>query len=497
MWKLYHNPLYWLLLTLWPCVLISCGFIDLRPIGYSLIPVEADAVVAEGFSAIGISFDTEMEQQEVEQALSVSCKEGTIEGDRHWEGNSLLFVPLAPWKAGIRYNLAVKGLIHAKDGRELRLSVDQPFYGLRIGTVPVLLEVDPPSGSSVPVQGTDSPVTAPHGPPLRLRFSRSMNRQTVQDALTIEGIDVLDWTWSDEDREVLVTPHKPLQPWTVYRWTLKTIATSSEGIPLGKEERGTFCTDLDRERPRIERTFCLGRTDTSWVDLGQSLSELDVGQALGVRFSKPMNRESMLQAVRFEPSLSGITIQIDEQTAAYVPDRSPDPESTYVLIVSQETRDLSGLSLAQEYREVFTPAAPYLQLFSVQADGEPVFFGPFSGSSPLCYTLSPQAPEGKLSINLQFSLPFSDEAQRAVLKQVSLTPYFPGSLAPVALQSGLWLSDSTLRLVWVGLEGGGGDEPHYYRLSLAGGRSGISTSTQDGLGYWLKESIALMLEALP
>ncbi|AEJ19211.1 Ig-like domain-containing protein [Gracilinema caldarium] len=495
MWKSSSNLLVWLSLCTLGSILISCNIIDLRPIGYSLYPAEADGILPEPFSALKISFDTEMDEREVEKALTVTSRAGSIEGDLHWHGTTLVFVPLSPWKAGIRYNLALKGLVHAKDGRELRLSLDHPFYGLLKGVAPILLSVDPPSGATVAVQVTDTDLSAPHGPPLQFRFSRSMDRKTVQDALTIEGIDRIEWLWSDEDQVLQVTPQKPLNPWTVYRWNLKTSATSREGIPLGKEAQGTFSTNLDAERPRIEATLCFGRTGTDWVELGSTLNDLDIGQALGVRFSEPMNRESLLQALRIEPTLSGYTVQIDERTVGYIPDRPPEPGITYVLIVSADTKDLSALSLEQEYREVFTPSIPYLELRSVQADGALIFSGPFSERPQGVYTAPLQAPEGKLAINLQFSHPFTAEAQIALLKQVNLAPYFPGSLAPVALQRGSWLSDSTVRLVWVGLEGGSVDVPHYYRLSLAGGRSGITTSLQEGLGYWLKEPIVLMLEA--
>jgi hypothetical protein len=497
MWKFCSKTLVWILFIVVSGTLISCGFLDLRPIGYSLSPAEADAILPEPFSAVKVIFDTEMEQDEVERALAITSPEGTVEGDRHWDGTTLVFVPLAPWKAGIRYNLALKGLLHGKDGRELRISVDHPFYGLLKGEAPVLQFIDPAPGTSVPVQVLEADLSAPHGPPLQFRFSRPMNPQTVQDALSIEGIDQIIWAWSHEDQLLSATPKKPLSPWTVYRWTLKTSALSREGIPLGKEASGTFCTNLDTDRPYVEGTFCLGRSGTDWIDLGRSLNELDLGQALGLRFSEPMNRESLLQALRIEPSLPGYTVQIDERTVAYVPDRPPEPGTTYVLIVSADTKDLSALSLGQEYREAFTPSIPYLVLRSVQANTGPSFSGPFSENTQGVYTITPQAPEGKLFINLEFSLPFSAEAKIALLKQVSLAPYFPGSLAPVTLQSATWSSDSTIHLVWVGLEGGSGDMPHYYRLSLAGGRSGITTSAADGMGYWLKESNTLMLEAQP
>ncbi len=483
------------------CCLTACGFVDLRPVQFSLYPPEPDDMLPEAYSAVSVTFSTDMEQQEVERALAITSKEGTIEGDRYWEGSKLVFVPLSPWKAGIRYNLALNGLVHARDGRELRLSVNHPFYGLCRGEQPVLLSVDPSSGGTVPVQALEPPLpgaeSSPHGPPISLRFSRPMNRLSVQDALKIEGVDQLAWIWTEDDRNLLLIPYKSLSPWTVYRWSLKKTAAARDGIPLGREESGTFCTTLDTERPRVERTFTLAPAVSGWTDLGRGPGDLDIGQALGVRFSKPMNRDSLLQAVRIEPSLSGYAVQIDAQTVAWVPDRPPEPETTYVLVVAGDTRDTSGLTLEGEYRESFIPAIPYLQLESLEADGSSPVTGPFPPVNPQVYTIHVAAPEGLVSINLHFSHPFDSGAQTGVIKMITLSPYFPGSLAPVALRAASWVTDSTLRLVWEGLEAGSGGITNYYRLTLTGGRSGLSTRQNGIVGYWLKDTVNLYLEAQP
>ncbi len=498
-----------LICTAWVCT--ACTFIDLRPIGYTLSPKEPDSVLPEPFTPLSIHFNTDMERKEVERCLSVSSKDGSIEGDLHWEGSRLVFVPLAPWKAGIRYNLSLKGLVHAQDGRELRLSVDHPFYGLMKGEAPILVEVQPVSGASVPVLVTDTPTAPVHGPPLVFRFSQSMNPLSVQDALTIEGIDDLIWLWEHEAHQLTLVPQKPLTPWMVYRWTLKASATNRDGIPLGKEASGTFLTNLETERPRVERSFCMafsgtastggtggssgGTGGTGWVDLGRDLNDLDLGQAIGVSFTKTMNRDSLLQSIRLEPSISGYALQIDERTVAYILEHPPEPEKTYVLVISGDTKDLYGLRLEQEYREVFTPSIPYLQLLSIQADGHAEWNGPFVGTHQETYACTVQAPDGLVAINLHFSLPFSTEAKTALLKQVTLSAYFPGSLPPVALRTIAWISDSTLRLLWEGLEAGSASIPHYYRLNLPGGRTGITTGMEQNAGYWMKESLSILLEA--
>lgn len=473
----------------------SCGFIDLRPIEYSVYPDRPDAVVAEPFGSLLVTFSTEMEREEAERALVVSSARGAVEGDRIWQGNSLYFVPLAPWQAGVRYDLGLSGTVRSRDGRELKVNLHIPFYGILRGEVPRLLGSTPSDGGSVPV--LDPSAAAPRGPGISFQFSLPMKRQSLQDTLRIEGIADLDWVWADGDRIVTIYPKSPLSPWTLYRWSIKRDAQSSQGVPLAGDVSGTFVTNLDTEPPRLERTFSLYRSGPVWTETSRSLNELNLGEAIGVRFSEAMNRESLLGSLRFEPSLPGYTQQLDERTVIYVPDRPPEPETCYVLTVSADTKDASGLSLGKEYREAFTAAIPYLALVSLAADGILPCTGPFTASGAAPYAVQVLPPEGLLSINIHFSLPFTASAQRSVLKYIQLSPYFPGTLAPVALRQASWISDRVLRLVWEGLEAGSGGIAHFYRLSLSGGRSGLATDGEGNLGCWLKESLVLYLEAQP
>ncbi len=473
----------------------SCGFIDLRPIEYTVHPDQPDSVVAEPYSPLSVTFSTEIEREDAERALVVSSGRGSVEGDRVWQGNCLRFTPLAPWQAGVRYDLGLSGTIRSRDGRELKLNLHIPFYGILRGEVPRLLGTAPSDGGSVPVLDPGS--EAPRGPGISFQFSVPMKRQSLQDTLKIEGLAELDWVWSEGDRTVTVYPKSPLAPWSLYRWSIKRDAQSTQGVALAKDVSGTFITNLDTEPPRLERTFSLYRSGSAWVETSRSLNDLELGEAVGVRFSEAMNRESLLGSLRFEPSLPGYTQQLDERTVIFIPDRPPEPETRYVLTVSADVKDASGLSMGKEHREAFTAAIPYLELASVAADGVVPYTGPFEQVPAASYPVQVLPPEGLLSINIQFSLPFTASAQRSVLKYIQLSPYFPGTLAPVALRQASWLSDRVLRLVWEGLEYGSGGIAHFYRLSLSGGRSGISTDSEGALGYWLKESMVLYLEAQP
>ena len=51
---------------------MSCGFVDLRPIGYVIEPDVTDSVLTDSYSPVIIKFDTEMEKYDVEKILQVT-----------------------------------------------------------------------------------------------------------------------------------------------------------------------------------------------------------------------------------------------------------------------------------------------------------------------------------------------------------------------------------------------------------------------------------------
>jgi hypothetical protein len=110
------------------------------------------------------------------------------------------------------------------------------------------------------------------------------------------------------------------------------------------------------------------------------------------------------------------------------------------------------------------------------------------GSSPAFIDV----PGGKvLRFTVVFSSSFTPEAQSSETFRISLDPFFPASLPPVSLRFVRWLSPYSIRMEWEGLEAGTGEEPHYYRLSLPGGRNGIG----NGSGSYLEENFYCYFEA--
>jgi hypothetical protein len=461
----------------------GCGFIDLRPIGYVSFPEEAGTILTNKNAAVGIRFDTGMDRAETQKAFSVSRDGIAVKGDITWNGGELSFVPLEGWQAGSRYTLSLAGTLFALDGREARASLYVPFYALSRAELPYLVSFSPEAGESVEV---DPAVI------LRLNFSVPMDRLSTEDALNIIGLTERETRWFDGDRTLEIYSLKKLSPWTVYSWTLAASAQSREGAPLAEEAGASFVTDADRILPEPIEVCPVVKADPAtelrWQKTGLALENgLGSGQAIGICFNKPMG-EAALQAIRFEPALAGRTEWWTEKDLVFIPDRDPEPETAYTLIVSR-TADRSGINMENERRFYFTPDIPYLTILSLEVENAGTFAEPGSDST---FSVPVSMPDGIIALSIRFSHSLGVEARAGAVLALRLEPYFPGILPAPGLRSARWWSDDTLVLDWEGADPGKAGEPHYYRLVLPGGRGGIA----DGKGSYLREDYRFILEAV-
>ncbi|MDR0655591.1 MAG: Ig-like domain-containing protein [Treponema sp.] len=464
-------------------VLLSCGFADLRPVGYGYFPSEAETVLKEPYSPVSVYFDTEMEENESSGILKVHYTGGNIEGDLHWENNSLIFIPLSPWTPGRRYTLSVSGTVYTKDKRDIRLDNHIPFYALSRSPSPVVEASYPEDGASVGISPEEGRV--------ELKFSTPMDRPSTERDFTVSAFSGKEFEWKDDDRILVIRSKKNLEAWKVYQWSMGTGAENREGLPLARKVSGQFTTDLDRLRPSVLECYPLLFSGGSWFPTGEKLEDgLRPGLAIAICFSKPMD-ENFLNQIRFEPGLSGRTERLSPSSLVYIPDRDPEPESFYVLTVSAEARDTAGLEMEADFSLGFKTAIPYLRIHSFSANGGPEIS--FSPGQTLTVNVDP-ALDGVLRYNIRFLYPFSEEAMRDAPLRISLSSFFPADLdlTPPRLRFVDWFSPDTLRMEWEGLIPGTAGEKHYYRLLVPGGRSGIG----NGSGIYFRDDAAIMLEAV-
>ncbi|MDR0474866.1 MAG: hypothetical protein LBH43_14475 [Treponema sp.] len=471
-----------------------CGFIDLRPIGYSTLPREAYSILSEAYSPLSVIFNTAMQEQETQKCFQVlgssgSRSSGSIEGDFFWTENELSFIPHSPWLAGVRYVMKLSGTARSLDGRELLLHEELPFFAFSPSRLPFLESFSPYDGASVGISGTDGIV-------LTCFFSEPMDKRSTEAAFNCEGLGDKIFQWLDDDKTLLVLSKNQLAPWTNCRWTISEKAMSREGAPLAKEASGRFITDEDRLFPGLTRILPLIKNDqqSSWgfwipidINMGNGLGP---DQAVGMEFNKPMDQESLNRAFSFEPSLPGRVEQPQVNRAVFIPDRNTEPEMIYTMKISRDIKDEGGLKMGEDYFLSFSSGLPFLKISSFTPDRAEGRFYPQNQS--LLTVPVTDVDGGLFCFTILFSLPFSEDAIRESTFRISLEPSFPRILRPVSLKFVRWVSPNMIRMEWEGLEAGKPSEPHYYKLSMPGGRNGIV----DGNGSYLKEDTVFIIEAI-
>ena len=458
---------------------LSCEFMDLRPIGYSIKPEKNDSVLSELYSPVIIKFDTEMKKNETEGVLQISSNLGITNGEKSWIGNALYFVPESGWTAGIRYHINFSGTIYSADGREMRTEKYISFFALNKNNPPLLDFYSPLNGASVGTNKFE----------IEFYFSKSMDRLSVESALTLDGISNKTYEWSDNNKNVKIKTEKNLNPWTYYRWNLKDSAKSEDGVPLIKTYSGHFITDLDQILPEITDIYPVLFADGSWYPTGAGIENgLGSGQGIAVSFNKPIE-ENVLRSLRFEPSLSGRAEFLSKNSIVYIFTRDPEPEVNYTLLISGDTKDCEGLKIGSEFRISFSADIPYLNLLSFSVND--ITIDKFSDLNNVIPVKITQGTE-ELLINIRFSLPFKLKDKQNIPQKIILTPVFPRTLSPVALQYIRWISDDCLLLRWEGMANGKIESPNYYKITIPGGKNGIVLEN----GSYMKEDVILYLEAV-
>ena len=223
-----------------------------------------------------------------------------------------------------------------------------------------------------------------------------------------------------------------------------------------------------------------------WYPTGLNIETgLRYGQGIAVRFNKPMG-ENVIRSLRFEPSLSGRTENLNEESIVYIFSKDPEPETTYVLIVSGDTRDTEGLKIGADFKINFTPDLPVLRVLSVETGGCKI--NVFSAEND-SVQVSVDPAAGHIDLLIHFSLLFGLDERQNTPQRITISPFFPRTLPPVALKYVNWISHDRLFLRWEGLSAG--DEyPHYYKLTIPCGRGGISSCP----GSYMNENIVINLE---
>lgn len=462
----------------------SCFLVDLSELSFRVEPCQAWSVLPAADARIGVDFDFEPERLDAERAFSVQGPDGAVPGDFSWDGRRMTWKASASLVPRRRYRLLFRGAVRESGGAQCVADCDLPFWLLSAGEPPKLLELWPLDGASVYPGQAGSLV-------LEARFSEAMDTMSVRRAFSCSPELDATWEWSESMDVLRLVARSALEPCETYRWTISREAMALDGSPLGGESSGRFFTDADISPPAVLYARPVREFGDGWVELADGLDGLGSGDAIGLWFSEPVDEESVYGNARLEPGPRVSIAMAGSAMAVLTPEVPWPPNEALCLVVDADVRDLSGLRMAEPWKETFTAAVPSLRLLSLESgDGESLA-NPKSGDL-LAMTVGPE-PEGVARLILKFSDGFDAASMALVPDMLRLSVLFPASAPLPSRRSVAWDGYDTLSVEWEGLSRSDDQAEVFYRLSLKGGMAGPLSLG----GLRMASELVVYLEAKP
>jgi hypothetical protein len=449
-------------------------------------PSRRNQIVGQA-DALWVSFSRAPERLAAEQNLWVSSIRGRAEGDLHWSGDRLRFIPVPALSPGLRYVLHYEGEVQGAGGGSYSADLTVPFYVESRAEPPRLRSVSPADGV---VAGVETP--------LRLRFDTPMDPESVEQAMTLLPASSVACSWNEEQTEAVFVPGNGWTLLTHYRWKLAPQAKSRDGLLLPRAREGSFFTGEDATPPRIIRTVPAVESDGTYLEL----SGLGYRDALLIECSEAIDQHSLTRSVSISPHIPGTFTAVSATTAAFLPATGWTMDTVYQLEIGTGLHDTAGNRMLYPYSTTVRPDIPLQRITSIFVDWDEgsVEFGEpqFNTFAPLTVGVLEVAGELTNHVEIRFAEPIDAAKADALAGAVSLAPYFPKSIEGLpVIESLSWLNSTTLSLTFTGYDRPTSTEDSVerwlYKLVVPGG-SELSLNTH---GSFLKEETWILLHMPP
>ena len=209
--------------------------------------------------------------------------------------------------------------------------IGTPGFICKIGNIPKIVETLPPSGAEQIPLNTN----------ITISFDQPMDKLSVEGALTSVPAINSTISWSSDLKQMIIHPATLLLPNTSYQITINASACSSRGIPLMSNYILRFTTQP--VPPVIILTSPLN-----------GLHDVPVTTTILIRFSKPMNRSSVENAISIRPQTTMLRFEWDTKSTEVRVFAGLDYSTRYQVILSPSARDIEGVSLSSGYSFEFT-----------------------------------------------------------------------------------------------------------------------------------------------
>ncbi|MCL4870442.1 MAG: Ig-like domain-containing protein [Anaerolineae bacterium] len=311
--------------------------LNLETVGYiavsQVIPspdtnnVQTDSAITVLFNRPIVPLTATSQQSNLPQPLQFTPP---LDGQGQWVSTSVYrFVPDAPLDGASRYQVTVnRGL------EDIVGAVLEEDYSWSFTTVsPSVVTISPNQGRK------DVDLDAGFS----VQFNMPMNRASTEGAITLSPATSLQFSWTDEDRTVLITPTARLNLGTDYTLTVDTGARSANGAAaLNRLTRSTFTTI---PLPAIVGTY----------PENGAIAEAGYFYGVQINFASPMDEATLLDKVLVEPAPA--RLRTDFWTNGMQLVFPITPNTRYTVTVPGSAADPYGNTLGRDYVFSFTTSS--------------------------------------------------------------------------------------------------------------------------------------------
>ncbi|NDJ53341.1 MAG: hypothetical protein GYB68_09695 [Chloroflexi bacterium] len=293
--------------------------------------VETDSVITVFFNRPVVPLTVGADQSTLPQPLTISPQ---VAGQGEWINTSIyMWRPDQALPGGTSFSVTIADGLTSSTG-----AVMQDPFGWSFTTVqPAVLSLSPEPLSE----------NAPLDAPIELTFNQPMNRQSVQDSLTVQAEDGTpiagSAAWDDEGRTLIFTPSGLLPYGNVITVSVGSTASSlGGGAALGAAYTTSFRTVL---APGIRETFPEdgGRPEGFFPAIPR------------ICFNSPMDEASLQDKFVFEPEpLGDYDIFYSEFDFCAGPTTDFEASTTYTVTLLPGARDVYGRSIDEPFSFTFT-----------------------------------------------------------------------------------------------------------------------------------------------
>ena len=263
----------------------------------------------------------------------------SVAGVFRWndDATAVTFTPSAHFQPRTRYRLTADAALRGADGA----TFDEPPAWSLTAAEPPRVQSRVPSATA----GAD------RQPAITLTFTRDMDRESVEAALSVEPPVPLDLGW-DGDKKLTLRPTELLDPGVAHDFVLSTDAADRNGVGL-------------------IGVYGFRYTPSPVITRVEGPTRANPDAPFLIRFGYPMDWDATVPALFIEPPIDAEIHRLDERTLELI-----DPpllgNAEYQFTFSAEVNDAEGNPLpAPAAPAVYTSPSPVLAFFPTGNDVPP------------------------------------------------------------------------------------------------------------------------------